>query len=32
MVQSNVPADQVEDLKQGWVDFYWKPLKEYFRK
>jgi activator of HSP90 ATPase len=31
MIQSNVPADQVEDLKQGWIDFYWKPLKECFK-
>jgi activator of HSP90 ATPase len=32
MVHSNVPAEQAEELKQGWNDFYWEPLKEYFKK
>jgi activator of HSP90 ATPase len=32
MVHSNVPAEQAEALKQGWSDFYWEPLKEYFKK
>ena len=32
MVHSNVPASQESDLKQGWEDFYWIPLKAYFRK
>jgi activator of HSP90 ATPase len=32
MVHSEVPAEQAEDLKQGWIDFYWNPLKEYFKK
>ena len=32
MVHSGVPAEQAEDIKQGWVDFYWEPLKEYFKK
>lgn len=32
MVHSNVPAQQADDLKQGWNDFYWEPLKEYFKK
>lgn len=30
MVHSNVPAEQADSLRQGWVDFYWKPLKQYF--
>ena len=30
MVHSNVPASQESDLRQGWDDFYWKPLKAYF--
>jgi len=30
MVHSRVPADQVEDYKSGWTDFYWNPLKKYF--
>jgi activator of HSP90 ATPase len=32
MVHSGVPADQEEELKQGWIDYYWKPLKNYFEK
>jgi activator of HSP90 ATPase len=32
MVHSDVPAEQAEDLKEGWSEFYWKPLKNYFRK
>ncbi len=25
--QSNVPDDQYADIKQGWIDYYWKPMK-----
>ena len=32
MVQSNVPVEQKEELKEGWTEFYWKPLKDYFNK
>jgi activator of HSP90 ATPase len=32
MIQSDVPAEQKEDLEEGWTDFYWKPLKDYFKK
>lgn len=32
MTHSNVPAEQAEELKQGWIDFYWEPMKDYFRK
>jgi activator of HSP90 ATPase len=32
MVHSRVPADQADSYKQGWIDSYWKPLKEYFEK
>jgi activator of HSP90 ATPase len=32
MVHSNIPAEQENDLKQGWIDFYWEPLKNYFEK
>jgi len=28
-VHSDVPDDQVEAIKQGWIDFYWTPLKAY---
>jgi len=32
MVHSDVPAEQAADIKQGWIDFYWQPLKKYFKK
>jgi activator of HSP90 ATPase len=31
MVHSFVPASQAESYRQGWIDFYWKPLREHFR-
>ena len=30
MVQSDVPASQAADYEQGWVKYYWTPLKAYF--
>jgi activator of HSP90 ATPase len=30
LVHSAVPEDQVESYRQGWEDFYFKPMKEYF--
>lgn len=30
MVHSNVPADQAASYRQGWIDYYWTPLKTYF--
>lgn len=32
MVHSRIPANLEADLKQGWIDFYWEPLKDYFEK
>lgn len=32
LVQTKVPKSQVEYYRQGWQDFYWKPIKEYFAK
>jgi activator of HSP90 ATPase len=32
MIHSDVPQEQAEDIKEGWNEFYWKPLKEYFKK
>lgn len=29
-VQKGVPAEQYADIKQGWVDYYWEPLKKMF--
>lgn len=31
MIHSKVPAEQAEEYRQGWLDFYWKPLKVYFK-
>jgi activator of HSP90 ATPase len=28
---TNIPDGQAEGYKQGWQDFYFKPMKEYFR-
>jgi activator of HSP90 ATPase len=30
LIHSDMPEDQVESYKQGWKDFYFKPMKEYF--
>jgi uncharacterized protein YndB with AHSA1/START domain len=30
MVHSNVPAEQADSYRQGWIDYYWDPLKAYF--
>jgi len=30
MVHSDVPAEQANAYRQGWIDFYWNPLKAYF--
>jgi activator of HSP90 ATPase len=30
MVHSNVPAEQAVRYRQGWIDYYWTPLKAYF--
>lgn len=32
LVQTDVPLDQAPDYDQGWHDYYWKPMCEYFRK
>lgn len=32
MVHSNVPKAQADEIEQGWTEFYWNPLKEYFSK
>jgi activator of HSP90 ATPase len=32
MIHSNVPEEQADDLAEGWNEFYWKPLKEYFSR
>ncbi|MSQ13291.1 MAG: hypothetical protein EXR47_03975 [Dehalococcoidia bacterium] len=30
LVHTNIPKGQVADLKQGWVDYYFEPMKAYF--
>jgi activator of HSP90 ATPase len=30
MVHSRVPAAQAESYRQGWTDYYWTPMKQYF--
>ena len=30
LVHTNIPAEQAESYKQGWEDFYFKPMKEFF--
>jgi activator of HSP90 ATPase len=32
MHHSDVPAEQAASYRQGWIDYYWTPLKAYFRK
>jgi uncharacterized protein YndB with AHSA1/START domain len=32
MVHSNVPTEIADDAAEGWTEFYWSPLKEYFEK
>ena len=32
LVHSNVPAEQADDYRQGWIDYYWEPLKAYFAR
>ena len=30
--QTDVPDDKYEDIKQGWKEYYWQPLKEMLEK
>ena len=32
LTHSDMPEDQVDSYRQGWEDFYFKPMKEYFQK
>ena len=31
LIQSNIPEGQVVSYKQGWKDFYFTPMKKYFK-
>lgn len=30
--QTGIPEDLYEDIRQGWIDYYWEPLKELLEK
>ena len=30
--QTGIPAHKAEDLKEGWKQFYWKPMKAWLKK
>ncbi len=30
-IQTQVPDSQSEAIKQGWIDYYWEPMKEYLK-
>ena len=32
MLHSDIPSNLEADLRQGWIDYYWNPLKEFFKK
>lgn len=32
LIHSEIPPGQSDSYKQGWEDFYFKPMKEYFKK
>lgn len=32
MVHSKVPADQADYYADGWKEYYWEPLRRYFKK
>jgi uncharacterized protein YndB with AHSA1/START domain len=32
LIHSNLPEGQAEEFKQGWIDFYFTPMKAYFTK
>ena len=32
MIHSNVPEEQATELTEGWNQFYWTPLKDYFKQ
>ena len=31
-VQEGVPDDKYEDIYEGWIEYYWRPLKEFLEK
>ncbi|NTV51583.1 MAG: hypothetical protein HGA76_01015 [Candidatus Firestonebacteria bacterium] len=31
-VQTGLPENMFEDIKQGWIDYYWEPMKKHLEK
>jgi activator of HSP90 ATPase len=31
MIHSGVPEELAEDIGKGWKDYYWEPMKKYFK-
>src|SRR5579864_3868842 len=31
LTQTGIPQEHVKDIENGWKNFYWKPMKEYFQ-
>jgi len=32
LIHTNLPENQSDSYRQGWEDFYFKPMREYFKK
>ena len=32
LTQENVPDDKYEDISSGWYEYYWEPMKKYFKR
>lgn len=32
LVHTKVPAEQADLYREGWKEYYWKPLQRYFEK
>jgi activator of HSP90 ATPase len=30
-IQSGIPSEFLSEIKQGWKDYYWKPMKVFFK-
>ncbi len=30
LLHSEVPVEQAESYRQGWIEYYWQPLRRYF--
>jgi len=32
VIETGIPAQFYKDIKQGWIDYYWTPMKEILEK